>query len=225
MIDAETYERSAVKALRQRNKRSEQPQLPGKVFAIHFTPSGGNRPQKAVRYALTKQEAIAKVKEENPGCTLRPLVQAFDYATAQQKLTVRVGCISTLLPASDAAEVRDDLLAWEATRQPILIRPQSSAETARFAHAVKVKGNSTPPPTTEGTLTWADLIDALKDEFDIDKGQTLRGIVRRHLKDKLHPTPADDATLRYSESDVSLLRRFLRHHQEGKYLRKEPAAD
>lgn len=101
----ENYERSLLRKARQRAKKTETPQLAGKFYVLHFNHSGSDRQQKTVRYALSKEHAIAKVKETNPGCELSPIIQCSGYEQAVTALTVRTGCLTTILNSEDSAEL------------------------------------------------------------------------------------------------------------------------
>ncbi|PQO26774.1 hypothetical protein C5Y96_20035 [Blastopirellula marina] len=185
----------------------------GRFVTIYVLASdrGNGKPRrwhKQVRYAISIEHAKAKILADDPACEIGA-VSCCTFEVARTKLTQRSGDLMAIIPPSDREELRNDLLAWEATREPIVLAPPQHPLTFEATTGTRTVENGLPEPKTSPVMTFEQLVEELNDEFEISKTQLI-GVLRRNelpVADKKD----EYGQRRFSELDVWAIRRFLRY--------------
>lgn len=212
-ILSQQCEEDALRKLRKRAKATEKPVIPGKFVVVSFfpgePPQDGKRQRKheCCRYAVNIEHAKQKVMADYPGCQIGE-VRCYSYEVARIKLTQRSGSLMSVITTQDREELRNDLLAWEATRDRIVLDPPQHRLTLEATTGTRTAVHPLPIPSAAPVLTFERLLDELSSDFVITKPQLIG--VLRHNKLPVTKKKDERGNLMFSELDVWVIRRFLR---------------
>ena len=217
------YEESVNREVKKQVKPTEKPDIFGKFVKFSFLPGQplqDGKPlrwQNLCRYAVNIEHAKQKMMADYPGCQIGD-VRCYSYEVARTKLTQRSGSLMSVITTQDREELRNDLLAWEATRDRIVLDPPQHRLTLEATTGTRTAVHPLPIPSAAPVLTFERLLDELSSEFVITKPQLIG--VLRHNKLPVTKKKDERGNLMFSELDLWVIRRFLRY-EKPRFIRPD----